>query len=373
MKHQIALIGKDITSVYQAVKEFLPDSIHLLYTEETDDVPEPMYPLLPQSIQRYIYLVKPYDAQSVVETCRKIHSAFQGEFSYNLSEGTKLMAFAALGVAMEEKAKAYYLTQQGEAIVLPGFEKIALKSCLSNEEIIQLSGNVVSGYHDCKDLKNEDIRMAYQIKRFIEKYPHEHTRIQRYFSLYCGRRLERLPSSYSFPNKLSFKQNDGRLFIFRNGQNLLKLISEAGCHLYFEGRWWETLVAERVQSWSKTKTNLPEIWQSVMFQVENGIKDKTKNEVDVLLNNAQKLIFIECKSGQVTQEDIYKIDAVRETYGGDISQAVLASYYPVGEDLLEKCKDLQIDVFAPKFFADRIHYIDTLPQWLNTFSNKIVI
>lgn len=373
MNHQIVLIGKDITSVYQAIKEFGPDCVHLLYTNETDDVLGPMYPLLPQSIRRYTYLVEPYDAQGVMDVCHGIHRAFQGEFSYNLSEGTKLMAFAAHRVAMEEKAKAYYLTQQGEAIILSGFEKIPLRTSLSNEEIIQLSGNMVSGYHDCKDLKEDDIRMACQIKRFIEKYRQEHTRIQHYFSLYCGRHLDRLPSAYSFPDKLAFKQKDGRLLISRNGQAVLRLTYPGGCHLYFEGRWWETLVAERVRYWSESKAGSPEVWQSVLFQPEKGDSRKTKNEVDVLLNDEQKLIFIECKSGQVTQDDVYKIDAVRETYGGDISRAVLASYYPVNDELLEKCEDLRINVFAPSTFFDRVDHIDSLPEWLDGLYDKLVL
>lgn len=373
MTHQITLIGKDITSVYHAIKEFGPDCVHLLYTDETEEVLEPMYALLPQVIRRYTYLVKPYDAGSVVEVCREIHRTFQGEFTYNLSEGTKLMAFAANVVAMEEKAKAYYLTQQGEAIVLSDFEKISLKTSLSNEEIIQLSGNVLSGYHDCKNLTGEDVDMAWRIKKFIESYQHEHTRIQRYYSLYCGRHLDRLPSAHVFSDKLSFKQRDGRLLVSFRNKIVLKLDYESGCHLYFEGRWWETLVAERVRFWSESKVNPPEVWQSVLFRLEKGKNTRTKNEVDVLLNNEQQLIFIECKSGQVTQEDIYKIDAVRETYGGDISQAVLASYYPVESDLQEKCKDLQINVFAPSSFAGRINFVDTLPQWLDDLDRKIII
>ena len=69
----------------------------------------------------------------------------------------------------------------------------------------------------------------------------------------------------------------------------------------------------------------------------------------------------------------YKIDAVRETYGGDISQAVLASYYPIDTALAEKCKDLNIHVFAPQSNEERIHYIETLPKWLENIVNKTEI
>ena len=96
------------------------------------------------------------------------------------------------------------------------------------------------------------------------------------------------------------------------------------------------------------------------------VSDRGKQSKD-----QQKLIFIECKSGQVTQNDIYKIDAVRETYGGDISLAVLASYYPVEDNLREKCKDLQINLFAPSYIEERINHLNMLPAWLEKLSNSL--
>lgn len=373
MKHQIILTGKDITSVYHGIKEFGPDVIHLLYTEETEELIEQLFPMLPVQIEKKCYLVKPYDAESIIETCRSIHQAYNGEFSYNLSEGTKLMAFAAFQVAREKEAEAFYLTQQGEIIELSGFKKNQLRTFLSNEEIIQLSGNKIIGYHEAASLLDENIRMAHQINQFIEQHKKEHTRLQRYYSLYCKRKIELLPAAYQFPDGLSFKQRNGRLLIAQNDQLLMKLGFRDACFLYFEGRWWETLVAEQVNLWSQQQADPPQAWQSVRFQLTEHGEKGVKNEVDVLVNSQQELIFIECKSGQVTQNDIYKIDAVRETYGGDISHAVLASYYPVDHDILEKCADLQINVFAPSYFAERRNYVEKLPEWLDELNKQILL
>lgn len=371
-KHQIILLGKDITSVYHGIKEFGPDHIHLLFTEETKDIPEPMYGLLPQSIIYSCYMATPYDGEKVIDICRKIHQDHFGEFSYNLSEGTKIMAFAALLVAKEMSAFAFYLTQTGRIIRLDSFETLPMNTMLENEEIIQLSGNILSEYHDVKNLTDTDVTVARMIKGFIERYPREHEKIQRFFGIFCQRRLSCMPPSKVLAGDLKVKHRDGTLLILEREKSLLKLPYPNACRLYFEGRWWETLVAERIRAWSLQRNNPPEVWQSVIFQVGHA-NDKAKNEVDVLLNNRQQLIFIECKSGLVTQNDIYKIDAVRETYGGDISQAVLASYYPVEASLRDKCKDLQISLFAPPVFEDRIHYIDTLPQWLNERVEDLLI
>ncbi len=370
MKHQIILLGKDITSVYHGIKEFGPDHIHLLYTDATDHIETPMYPLLPSSIRCNRYKAEPYNGNNVINVCRRIHREHQGEFTYNLSEGTKVMAFAAFVVAKESGADAFYLTQHGEVVHLSKFENHPLQSSLNNDEILSLSGNTLSDYHDAKELSDEDVKASKRIKQFIEQYPQEHARIQKFFSIFCKRQLNRLPSSKIFANNLRFKHRNGSILVTLREYVLLRLPQSNATHLYFEGRWWETLVANQVRNWSLQRENSPEVWQSVIFQT-NGQDAHPKNEIDVLLNNQQKLIFIECKSGNVTQNDIYKIDAVRETYGGDISQAVLASYYPIEESLQEKCKDLQIYLFAPTFLTERNTYLNKMPAWLDKLADEL--
>lgn len=371
MKHQIILLGKDITSVYHGIKEFGPDHVHLLCTNETKDVADPLFPLLPDSIRRTLYRTEPYDGEDVRNVCRKIHQTYPSdEFAYNLSEGTKLMAFAAFTIAKEFKSPAFYLTQLGDLIWLDSFEMRPMQSQLDNKEILGLSGNVLSEYQDAKLLSDTDVEASSLIKQFIEKYPKEHAMIQKFFNIFCDRNLMRLPASRVFKNGLRFKLRQDTYLIAQQNQVLLKISSPNAGMLFFKGRWWETLVAHKVRSWSQTRSSLPEVWQSVVFQTE-GDNTRTKNEVDVLLNNEQKLIFIECKSGQVTQNDVYKVDAVRETYGGDVSLAVLASYYPVEENLQEKCKDLQINLFAPTYMDERIDHLDSLPAWLEEISNSL--
>ena len=370
MKHRIILLGKDITSVYHGIKEFGPDHIHLLYTDATDHIETPMYPLLPSSIRCNRYKAEPYNGNNVIDVCRRIHREHQGEFTYNLSEGTKVMAFAAFVVAKESGANAFYLTQHGEVVHLSKFENHPLQSSLNNDEILSLSGNTLSDYHDAKELSDEDVKASKRIKQFIEQYPQEHARIQKFFSIFCKRQLNRLPSSKIFANNLRFKHRNGSILVTLREYVLLRLPQSNATHLYFEGRWWETLVANQVRNWSLQRENSPEVWQSVIFQT-NGQDAHPKNEIDVLLNNQQKLIFIECKSGNVTQNDIYKIDAVRETYGGDISQAVLASYYPIEESLQEKCKDLQIYLFAPTFLTERNTYLNKMPAWLDKLADEL--
>jgi hypothetical protein len=72
----------------------------------------------------------------------------------------------------------------------------------------------------------------------------------------------------------------------------------------------------------------------------------TKNEIDIVLNTGQNFIFIECKSGNVKQEDINKMRAVKRLYGGVGSKSILICRYIPRPDLIEKCNDLGIEIFS---------------------------
>ncbi|MCC8153851.1 MAG: DUF1887 family CARF protein [Tannerellaceae bacterium] len=372
MNHQVILIGKDITSAYSGIKEFKPDHIHLLFTDETKTVADPMFALLPPHLECTSYLVQAYDAESVMNACREIHRNYKGTFHYNLSKGTKLMAFSAFKVAQEYKAHTFYLTQKGELIFFEDFKKCRLRKRLTNEEILRLHGNILLNYFDSASLPEEDITAARQIKEFIEKYPREHERMQTFYNSTCKRRLELLPKSHLFPNELRFVQEGGTLLVTLEDEVLLHLMTVNGAMLYFDGRWWETLIADQVEKWSHQQNCVPEVWQNVIFYI-NEANTHIKNEIDILINNGQKLIFIECKSGRINQNDVYKVDSIREIYGGDISKAILASYYPVKKDLLEKCDSLQIHCYAPTYFAERLHFLDNFSEWMDDLVRELQI
>lgn len=126
MKHQIAILGKEILSVYHGLKESGPDrSINC--TEETRSCLHfRILSLLPSSVEHRIYMVEPYNPKSVAEVCEKIHAENEGSFSYNLSEGTKLMTFGAYQVVQKYQSEAFYLTQQREIVWLDTFGEATL-------------------------------------------------------------------------------------------------------------------------------------------------------------------------------------------------------------------------------------------------------
>ncbi|WP_041341355.1 DUF1887 family protein [Runella slithyformis] len=115
---------------------------------------------------------------------------------------------------------------------------------------------------------------------------------------------------------------------------------------YFNAGWFELLTAQSLLK----KYPEDKIYLSVRFPyLSNQIFDK--NEVDILINDSGKLVFIECKSGEVKSEHIDRIKNRKDTFGGLISKSILVTRFPLetnvnthlSKNMVEKCKEYGIE------------------------------
>lgn len=75
----------------------------------------------------------------------------------------------------------------------------------------------------------------------------------------------------------------------------------------------------------------------------------TENEIDVLLMHGIVPVFVSCKNGTVTADELYKLDAVADRFGGKYSKKVLIATSidrlgGAGEYLRRRAKDMGIRV-----------------------------
>ncbi len=358
-KHQIITVGKDLDTIYLGIKEFHPEVIHLLATQETRELYRDMLRMISPKIKVFEYLVGPYDVEGIMRVCGEIQEKYPGEeFIYNLSEGTKIMAMAAGKVAMEFDARGVYITQDGYWIDTFDYRRRRLTEGISNSEYIRLYGNSVREFEDVGKMKELDINTAWYAKKFIENHFDVYSAAKRWYRSLSdkaqgGRTAGRLGKGYTI------EVDGGALSIYRGNEVLFDSACRRSCEIMFIGRWWEIVVADTVSRWKKGGG----IWRDVIF---NDIESNAvKNEIDLVVNDKQRLLLVECKSGEVFSADIFKIDSVRKTYGGGNSKAVLVSYLPLSRSILEKCGDLGIYAFAPEDNRSRKDHIKALPQWLD--------
>lgn len=359
---QIALLGKEALPVYYAIKEFAPEKVFLIATNENQEIATRIQSVC-GNLPCQICMVDAYDPAQVVKVCEKIHSESSYEaYLYNLTGGTKVMSLAAFSIAVKYGAETIYTTQANEIIDFRTLQISPMNCSLTNNEIFALQGQKVKDFAILDRHDKSRVSCALEIKEFIEANYKVYDKLSR--SYVKENRI--LPKALHLTDNITLSKTGHDIVIEKDDIELLQVSHTEAVQLLFEGRWWEALVADALLSWSETLEHPYEIWLNVKFapMSENVKQDKKenndkndKNEVDILINIGTKFMFIECKSGNITQNDIYKVAAVRNTYGSGMSKAVLASYHPLDALIKEKAKELDIRLFAPQRYDQRPDYL----------------
>ncbi len=81
---------------------------------------------------------------------------------------------------------------------------------------------------------------------------------------------------------------------------------------------------------------------------DDGNRLELTNEIDVILQRGLKPVFISCKNGDVSNDELYKLKAVTARFGGKYAKAVLVLGAPKGEvsaaNFKERAKEYRISV-----------------------------
>lgn len=340
-KIQIALVSKEALPVFYIINEFGPNEVYLVGTKESStSIANIKRVAASMGIECQICLTKPNDMQDTMEVCERIHTqnGDDCEYRYNLTGGTKLMAIGALLCAQSHKAEIVY-SESKSYYDMKAMKWQSLTQMLDIDTIIRLQGQIVKdktvyGYDE------ERTQCAKDIMAFEKTSPKLYHQLIDFYIKY-----NRAPRDYD--NKpFAFYMEDGS--VEYNGKIVFESPYKHVYDMLFKGQWWETLVADAVAQWAGPDS---EVWTNVRFEPKekaNG-RNYDKNEIDVLVNIGNILLFVECKSGAFTQDNIYKLSTVAKTYGSYKSQSVMAVYSKpcVRQDFEEKAKESNIEFLVP--------------------------
>jgi hypothetical protein len=112
---------------------------------------------------------------------------------------------------------------------------------------------------------------------------------------------------------------------------------------YLTGSWLEELIFDKLQKSGRFEECAKNI--TIDYKEQETTK-YFKNEIDVAVRKGFKTAFIECKAGNVTQDHIYKLHSITKHYLGTFGVPVLFSKFKPQPNIIEKCKDLNIQVFT---------------------------
>lgn len=355
-KIHITLLGKESLPVFYPIVEFHQRIVYLIGTKENKDIALTIERVLNYlGIEYHFCEVAAFDILETSRVCDEIHNAYAAddEFLYNITGGTKPMAIGALSAAKKHASKIIY-TNGSKCIDINTYESVDLQCKLDSKVLFIIQGQQVKEAEAYVENPKKS-QVSWQIMDLILN----NNKIYKDLSAYREMCDGNVPNSFNY-KKIHFANDNGHVIVLYDGATALDVDCEDSKELLFEGRWWETLVADTLSKWSNGRYG---ILQNVKFKNKSDAPESTKdkNEIDIVVNLGTTFVMIECKSGNLTQNEIYKMDYVRNTYGSDKSKSVLVSFYPVKNDLREKAKESQIDVICPRSMSEQSKVLKSIP------------
>lgn len=404
MNVHITLLGKELLPLYYPVKQYKPEIVYIIGTKQNKEQTKRLVGLLTQKQEGVLAEEIPhlkkvsfietdaYDFEATYRACMKIHENHSDlssdSFMYNLTGGTKIMALAAFAVASDMGSKAIYTDSASIKIISKEQVKdIPLDCRLILHEIVALQGQkLLEAVKYDRQSKVQEVAAAQEICNFIRNRRDVYNYIRQWLDNYQWENGDTIPNHFAcrgvrdvFVFHCGQRNKSGyrTLTITNNDrEELLKISCEDPKALLLRGMWWEVLVAASISSVSKEYV----VWQNVKFkQVKDPEGNMVKNEIDILVNIGNKLLFVECKSGKFDSANLHKCGTVKSTYGGEKSKVILVSAAPAdsidSKSLLhENASDNSVSIISPspkQGYAADVFLSRSLPDKVREIINAL--
>ncbi len=362
MKILISLIGKEVIGNFRVFKYINPDKVVHLYSDDTKVHNQNLVNTIENSYNCKVesFDVGGFDYDSCLQKLSLLTINADDEIISNISGGTKIMSLALYAFAHEinQAENVCYFDTNQNLHWLNKKTKDSVTTEILLEEYIELQGQKITSKVELKDalIKFKDdlafvkkSQLGETWKAFlkevvaeIRRYRNRDNRIneQSLFTI-ISQKLVKI-------NAFELVVDDGKLQVKNKGSLFFESsLAESDIDFfYFNAGWFELLSAQALQK----KYPQDKIYLSVKFPYLSN-QSFDKNEVDILINDSGKLIFVECKAGVVTSEHIDRIKNRKDTFGGLISKSILVTRFSletnfnthVSKNLVEKCKEYGIE------------------------------
>ena len=369
-KIHIALVGGQPAPVYHGIIATNPDKVIYVYSEEVENSlsalraeinaveAEQLQPLSPTN---------PIEIENVA--CYLAEKYKDDEIVVNISSGLKSWSHI-FGYIFQERANAavVYMDQNN---VLWNYKTKESSSDFTFDmfTLFRLYGNPLERFAKFSDYSESDKEVAGQIEGIRKVNIRDFNKLlacpedEFKSDLHNNRRGAFTLESGSCVKweKPSKGRNDAVVKIYlqnRYGGDEVELESPHALELAFNSGWFEYKIASILSKWKSAK--------DICLNCRFPFDDKhDKNEVDIIINTGNKLLFVECKTQIYSSTDIDKFRAVVKKYGGMGAKALFVTYYAKKDMEKQKCEEHGIIEYSLEDGRDK------LLQILNNELNKI--
>ena len=267
------------------------------------------------------------------------------EKTINLTSGTKLWSLTFFRVFNQDKNSHFIYIDQNNQItdIITKDSHIGAINILKRFE---LYGTPLTSFRILDEYDDEDLYVAKEIEKFRNRNRYEFIRLTGNRNAYEMNERDILTTEKGSRLKYSIDERWARIELYTNNGFLTK---EFHCqHLFdllFNFGWFELKTAIELSKIERINN----IWLNCEFADSEG---NPKNEIDIIAELDNRLLFVECKTMIHDSTDIDKFRSALRNFSGtsstgifvtnDKPNAISMSRY---EHAMEKCKDNGILTF----------------------------
>jgi hypothetical protein len=302
--------------------------------------------------------VSPWDARSVHE--KIIHHAKplppHTRIGINLTGGTKMMFTGALSAARALGAVPFYFDSRNQRVTfVDSHLQEAIRPIDSVEDFLLLNGDGLKVSE-----KGLPAKMSADRLRLTAMLWRNHTKIAR-----CYRKLREYNDAFKpfvFENEhFHFELRKDASATVKGGGLDLRFQNWPDFAKYLSGGWFEEHVYAQFKPYEDHGV-IKDLRINIKLQLNQDRAGGALrpdgflyNELDVVFTDGYALYIVECKAGDVTQEQVMKLQNLVRFYGGVEGRGILASCFPPStEAVRKKVTDARLSLCSGKWFPEQL-------------------
>ena len=337
MRVHITLVGGQPAPVYNGIMATRPEKIVYIYSNGSRVSAERISKEVKIASERR--RMDPVDLNDIEKKVIRCAQDFKDdEVSVNISSGTKPWAFYFAKIFGQlPNATLFYVDQNNTLWNLT--DKSSRKVDFDMDAQFRLLGKRLTVFRRFDDFDEKDVLCVDKIELLRKHSVSEFNELVFYFNKHKN------ATHYSTSNGSELLwTKDTKTFrcCIRNKKGKEQSENLQSPHiraLLLNTGWFEYEVARILSQWKKTT----DIRLNCKFPASNNAP---KNEIDIIVNAGDKLLFVECKTQIHEITDIDKFSAAVKNYGGLSSKALFVTDAPMTDVAKEKCADNGILSFS---------------------------
>lgn len=338
MKIHITLVGGQPEPIYYGIKYANPEKI--LFVHSSDEKSKEYAGRISSLFPDIVCEMKKFDPVDMNDIIRKANSYadlfVDDEVSINISGGTKPWAYYFTKIFGERPTTSiFYVDQKNNVWNLTNQTKDVVD--FDMDVAISLYGNQIASKTDFNTVDKDDLKVIQEIEalRIINK------------PIFCAlvaaaRRMTNVTywtcsqSSLSWNSKAKqfeffITSSNGMIKKTLHSPNIYKLLINAG--------WFEYEIAKILREWERSVN----VYVGSVFKFANK---SAKNEIDIIVNIGNRLVFVECKTQIEQYTDIDKFRSAMRNYSGTSTIGLFVTREEMDDRAKEKCRDNGLLMFS---------------------------